>query len=100
MSHGLAFGCGENSQRCAAFRASPAKYLLGPAFFSFADLTFPDGSTSTSTVTLMVPVIVLREFLETSGMTSWTTSPWAATGFFRVTPGTRTAASGLGSGAA
>ena len=69
MSHVLALGCGANSQRCAAFRATPAKYLLGPAVFSFAAVTFPDGSTSTRTVTLMVPVIVLREFLETSGRT-------------------------------
>src|ERR1700730_4919073 len=86
ISHVVAVGCGENSQRCAAFRASPAKDLLGPAFFRFADLTFPDGPTSTCTVTLIVPVIVFREFLETSGMTSWTTSPWAATAFFRATP--------------
>src|ERR1700680_3617108 len=99
MIHMLAFGCGENSQRCAALRASPAKYLLGPAFFSFADITFPDGATSACTVTLMVPVIVFREFRETSGMTWWTTSPWAATGFFRATAGARTAASGFGGAA-
>src|ERR1700730_785447 len=96
MSHVLAVGCGENSQRCAAFKASPAKYLLGPAFFSFADLTFPEASTSTCTITLTVPLIVFLEFRETSGMTSWTTSPWAATGFFRATVGARTAASGFG----
>ncbi len=66
-SHVLAAGCpftwgGENSQRCAAFRARPAKYLLGPAVLSFAALTLPDGSTSARTVTLIVPVIVFLEF--------------------------------------
>jgi hypothetical protein len=69
MSQVLGAGCGENSQRCAAFNAKPAKYLLGPAVFSLADLTLPDESTSTRTVTLIVPVIVFREFLETSGIT-------------------------------
>ena len=75
MSQVLAVGCGENSQRCAAFRACPAKYGLGPAFFSFAAVTLPDGSASTRTVILIVPVIVLREFREMSGRTWWTTSP-------------------------
>ena len=53
---------GENSQRWAAFRANLPKYLLGPALFSFAAVTFPDGSVSTRTVTLIVPLIVFREF--------------------------------------
>lgn len=62
----LAVGCpstwgGENSQRCAAFRARLAKYLLGPADFRFAAVTLPDGSTSTRAMTLIVPVIVFRE---------------------------------------
>ena len=69
MSQVLAVGCGEKSQCCAAFRASSAKYLLGPALVSFAAVTLPEGSTSTRTVILIVPVIVLREFFETSGRT-------------------------------
>ena len=51
---------GENSQRCAAFIARPAKYLLGPADLNFAVVTLPDVSTSTNTLTLMVPVMVFR----------------------------------------
>ena len=62
MSHVLAVGSGVNSQRCAAFRARPAKYLLGPALFSLAAITLPEGFTSTRAVTLTVPVMVLREF--------------------------------------
>ena len=78
MSHVPAVGWGANSQRCAAFRARPAKYLLGPAVFSLAAVTLPDGFTSTRTVTLIVPLMVLREFRETSGITWWTTPPWDA----------------------
>ena len=65
MSHALAVGFpstsgGENSQRCAVFRAEAAKYLLGPEDLNFAEVTLPDGSTSTRTVTLRVPVMVFR----------------------------------------
>src|SRR5208337_1208810 len=80
MSHVLAAGVpsatgGENSHCCAAFRARPAKYLLGPGCVSFADVTFPDESTSTWTLTLIVPEMVLRALGGTSGRTWWRTSP-------------------------
>jgi hypothetical protein len=52
---------GENSQRCAAFIANPAKYLLGPGDVNLAAVTLPDESTSTCTPTLTVPVMVFRE---------------------------------------
>src|ERR1700680_2758 len=100
MSQVLAVGFGENSQRCAAFRARLAKYLLGPAVFSFAAVTLPDGSTSTRTVILIVPVIVLREFLEISGRTWWTTSlPSVAMSVFEALAGSGTAGLGFGAGA-
>src|ERR1700686_1856121 len=99
MSQVLAVGCGENSQRCAAFRASPAKYGLGPAFFSFAAVTLPDGSTSTRTMILIVPLMVLREFLEMSGRTWWTTSPCDASAPLGAALGSRIAGLGFGASA-
>ena len=53
---------GENSQLCAAFSARPEKYLLGPADLNSADVTLPDESTSTRTLTFIVPVMVFRAF--------------------------------------
>ena len=79
----------ENSQPCAAFKASPAKYLLGPGDASFADATLPEVSTSTRTLTLIVPVIVFRALCGTSGRTWCTTSP----------PRVATALEGVGTGA-
>jgi hypothetical protein len=76
----LAAGCplacgGENSQRCAAFSASFAKYLLGPADVSLAEVTLPEASTSTRTTTFTFPVIVFLALCGTSGITRCTTSP-------------------------
>lgn len=51
---------GENSQLGAAFSARPAKYLLGPADLNSVDVTLPDESTSTRTLTFIVPVMVFR----------------------------------------
>jgi hypothetical protein len=78
---------GENSQRCAAFKARPAKYLLGPGEVSFAVVTLPDGSTSTLTPTFTVPEIVFCALLETSGSTWCKTSPPDADNFFGVATG-------------
>src|ERR1700722_11193049 len=99
MSQVLAVGCGANSQRCAAFRASPAKYWLGPAFFSLPAVTLPEGSTSTRTAILIVPLIVLREFLEMSGRTRWTTSPCDASAALGAALRPRTAGLGFGASA-
>jgi hypothetical protein len=43
---------------------------------SVAFVTFPEGSTSTRTLTLILPVIVLLALCGTSGMTWRITSPW------------------------
>lgn len=79
---------GENSQRSAAFTARFAKYLLGPAEASFADVTLPDESASTRTPTLMVPVIVFSALFGTSGKTRRATSPLESLAGFAVENGT------------
>src|SRR2546430_17041779 len=60
---------GLNSHWCAALRARPAKYLLGPGETSLADLTLPDESTSTRTLTWIFPLMVFLALFGTSGIT-------------------------------
>ena len=79
-SHVLAVGWpftmgAENSHPRAAFSARLEKYRLGPAEANFAPVTVPDASTSTRTITLMVPEIVFLALLETSGTTLRLTPP-------------------------
>src|SRR5581483_9102966 len=81
---------------------------LGPEVLNFAAMTLPEGPTSTWTVTLIVPRIVLRALLGISGITRWVIWALAAAVFAAglagrfagARVGDSFAADGLGSAAA
>lgn len=101
MSQVLGAACpsvcgGENSHPSAALRALWLKYRLGPDDVSLAAVTFPDESTSTRAVILIVPVIVFFALCGMSGSTWWTTSPPDAGVFLGDATGWRAGGAGRG----